>query len=160
MLACRKVLPWWIFVWGRRHANPSMLAGWLTLAWRSLIRTTALQRSCLLALCMQVPKGHVWLQGDNLLHSRDSREYGPIPLALIKGRVMYQVHLSWSLSTAFVLSIFCHGSTWGWFFILYIMALVEDGAPSLLIGNAALTGLIAVIQDLMCPMPPHRSGQP
>eukprot|EP00967_Tisochrysis_lutea_P013357 scaffold14924_cov19-Tisochrysis_lutea.AAC.1 len=40
---------------------------------------------------VKVPKGHVWLQGDNLLHSRDSREYGPIPLALVKGRVLYQL---------------------------------------------------------------------
>jgi hypothetical protein len=33
----------------------------------------------------------VWLQGDNLLLSRDSREYGPVPLALVKGRVLLQV---------------------------------------------------------------------
>lgn len=39
----------------------------------------------------QVPRGHVWLQGDNLLHSRDSREYGPIPLALVRGKVLCQV---------------------------------------------------------------------
>mmetsp|Transcript_23493 Transcript_23493/g.64778 ORF Transcript_23493/g.64778 Transcript_23493/m.64778 type:complete len:163 (+) Transcript_23493:133-621(+) len=44
---------------------------------------------------VKVPKGHVWLQGDNLLHSRDSREYGPIPLALVKGRVLYQVWPAW-----------------------------------------------------------------
>ncbi len=40
---------------------------------------------------LQVPKGHVWLQGDNIILSRDSREYGPIPLALVKGRVVFQV---------------------------------------------------------------------
>jgi Signal peptidase, peptidase S26 len=38
----------------------------------------------------QVPRGHVWLQGDNLLLSRDSREYGPVPLALLRGRVIAQ----------------------------------------------------------------------
>uniref|UniRef100_A0A061RXL1 Mitochondrial inner membrane protease subunit 1 n=1 Tax=Tetraselmis sp. GSL018 TaxID=582737 RepID=A0A061RXL1_9CHLO len=38
-----------------------------------------------------VPPGHVWLQGDNLNNSRDSREYGPVPEALILGRVVYQV---------------------------------------------------------------------
>ncbi|XP_022047708.2 mitochondrial inner membrane protease subunit 1 isoform X1 [Acanthochromis polyacanthus] len=34
-----------------------------------------------------VPKGHVWLEGDNLRNSTDSRNYGPIPYALIRGRV-------------------------------------------------------------------------
>ncbi|XP_024151788.1 mitochondrial inner membrane protease subunit 1 [Oryzias melastigma] len=34
-----------------------------------------------------VPKGHVWLEGDNLTNSSDSRSYGPIPYALIRGRV-------------------------------------------------------------------------
>eukprot|EP00879_Flechtneria_rotunda_P012745 GHRR01013309.1.p1 GENE.GHRR01013309.1~~GHRR01013309.1.p1 ORF type:complete len:156 (+),score=33.31 GHRR01013309.1:197-664(+) len=40
---------------------------------------------------VKVPPGHVWLQGDNLLLSRDSREYGPVPLALLRGRVVAQV---------------------------------------------------------------------
>lgn len=35
---------------------------------------------------IQVPEGHVWLEGDNLSWSRDSRFYGPVPMALIKGR--------------------------------------------------------------------------
>eukprot|EP00898_Chlorokybus_atmophyticus_P008899 jgi/Chlat1/900/Chrsp107S01348 len=35
-----------------------------------------------------IPKGHVWLQGDNKLNSTDSRDYGPVPYALIDGRVM------------------------------------------------------------------------
>jgi inner membrane protease subunit 1 len=33
-----------------------------------------------------VPSGHVWVQGDNAGHSRDSRDYGPVPIALIRGR--------------------------------------------------------------------------
>ena len=33
-----------------------------------------------------VPPGHVWVQGDNAAQSRDSRTYGPIPIALIRGR--------------------------------------------------------------------------
>ncbi|OLN84867.1 Mitochondrial inner membrane protease subunit 1 [Colletotrichum chlorophyti] len=36
----------------------------------------------------QVPQGHCWLVGDNLESSRDSRMYGPVPLALIKGKVV------------------------------------------------------------------------
>ena len=39
----------------------------------------------------QVPAGHVWIEGDNPTHSLDSRQYGPVPLALIRGRVLVQV---------------------------------------------------------------------
>ncbi|KAF2863072.1 LexA/Signal peptidase, partial [Piedraia hortae CBS 480.64] len=37
---------------------------------------------------LQVPEGHCWVTGDNLTWSRDSRMYGPLPLALITGRVV------------------------------------------------------------------------
>ena len=37
---------------------------------------------------MRVPKGHCWVVGDNLSWSRDSRMYGPIPLALVRGKVL------------------------------------------------------------------------
>lgn len=35
-----------------------------------------------------VPRGHCWLTGDNLDSSVDSRSYGPVPLALIRGKVI------------------------------------------------------------------------
>ena len=38
-----------------------------------------------------MPKGHVWLLGDNRDHSMDSRSYGPVPCGLILGRVCYKV---------------------------------------------------------------------
>lgn len=41
--------------------------------------------------CLQVPQGHVWLQGDNVVNSTDSRNYGPVPAALVKGKVVYRV---------------------------------------------------------------------
>ncbi|KAI5362514.1 putative peptidase S26A, signal peptidase I, lexA/Signal peptidase-like superfamily [Septoria linicola] len=43
---------------------------------------------------IQVPEGHCWVAGDNLLYSRDSRTYGPLPMALIKGKVLakYNFH--------------------------------------------------------------------
>jgi len=44
-----------------------------------------------LPLVVTVPRGHVWLQGDNLIMSRDSREYGPVPRALVRGRVIAQI---------------------------------------------------------------------
>ncbi|KAK0635419.1 peptidase S24/S26A/S26B/S26C [Bombardia bombarda] len=40
---------------------------------------------------MQIPKGHCWLVGDNMEASRDSRLYGPVPLALIRGKVVAKV---------------------------------------------------------------------
>ena len=43
----------------------------------------------------QVPDGHCWVLGDNLPESRDSRFYGPVPLALVKGKVIAKV-LPWS----------------------------------------------------------------
>lgn len=40
---------------------------------------------------IQVPEGHVWVEGDNLAWSRDSRVYGAVPMALIKGRSSWYV---------------------------------------------------------------------
>ena len=40
---------------------------------------------------VEVPQGHIWLLGDNPTQSLDSRSYGPVPLALVKGRVLCQV---------------------------------------------------------------------
>ena len=46
---------------------------------------------------IQVPEGHCWILGDNLSESRDSRVFGPLPLALIKGKVVARV-LPWEES--------------------------------------------------------------
>jgi len=40
---------------------------------------------------IQVPKGFLWLEGDNPNNSTDSRHYGPIPTALVTGRVFAKV---------------------------------------------------------------------
>lgn len=40
-------------------------------------------------MLIQVPEGHVWVAGDNLAYSRDSRFYGPLPMALIQGKCLY-----------------------------------------------------------------------
>ncbi|KAA8524062.1 hypothetical protein F0562_010507 [Nyssa sinensis] len=38
-----------------------------------------------------VPKGHVWIQGDNMYASNDSRHFGPVPYGLIQGKVCFRV---------------------------------------------------------------------
>ena len=38
-----------------------------------------------------VPKGHVWVVGDNVAYSSDSRMYGPVPMGLIRGRIIARV---------------------------------------------------------------------
>ena len=40
---------------------------------------------------VKIPPGHCWLQGDNLSNSTDSRDYGPIPMALVQARVEARV---------------------------------------------------------------------
>lgn len=37
---------------------------------------------------IQIPDGHCYVVGDNLTWSRDSRMFGPLPLGLVKGRVI------------------------------------------------------------------------
>ncbi|MCL7031056.1 hypothetical protein MKW94_021415 [Papaver nudicaule] len=38
-----------------------------------------------------VPKGHVWIQGDNIYSSNDSRHFGSIPYGLVQGKVFFRV---------------------------------------------------------------------
>lgn len=42
---------------------------------------------------IEIPKGHVWLSGDNMSNSRDSRDYGPVSMGLIEGKVILKVQL-------------------------------------------------------------------
>lgn len=42
----------------------------------------------------KIPQGMVWLEGDNPFNSTDSRSYGPVPLALVKGLVSFKVSQS------------------------------------------------------------------
>nr|CCA24624.1 PREDICTED: mitochondrial inner membrane protease subunit 1like putative [Albugo laibachii Nc14] len=39
-----------------------------------------------------VPKGHVWVEGDNSFVSVDSRHFGSVPKALIRGRVLFVIY--------------------------------------------------------------------
>lgn len=46
-------------------------------------------------MAAQIPRGHVWLEGDNPENSMDSRNYGPVPAALVQGRVVGRVWPPW-----------------------------------------------------------------
>ena len=35
-----------------------------------------------------IPQGHIWIAGDNSAASIDSRVYGPVPMALVRARVV------------------------------------------------------------------------
>jgi len=45
-----------------------------------------------------VPEGYVWLQGDNLGNSYDSRSYGAVPMALITGVAYFRVYPFWQFA--------------------------------------------------------------
>jgi inner membrane protease subunit 1 len=40
---------------------------------------------------VRVPQGHVWLAGDNPANSTDSRNYGPVSVNLLRGKVVARV---------------------------------------------------------------------
>lgn len=40
-----------------------------------------------------VPKGHLWVGGDNAALSRDSRIYGPVSMSLIQSKLLIKVSL-------------------------------------------------------------------
>ena len=42
---------------------------------------------------MVIPEGHVWLAGDNVYNSSDSRMYGPMPIGMLQGRVFFKFGL-------------------------------------------------------------------
>ncbi|KAJ1555020.1 hypothetical protein HK405_003436 [Cladochytrium tenue] len=66
-----------------------------------VVRTAALVALCF--LCFEgltkpyVPPGHVWLQGDNMSNSTDSRVYGPVPMGLLRGRVRARLFPSFNI---------------------------------------------------------------
>lgn len=55
---------------------------------------------------IRVPRGHVWAVGDNLSNSTDSRKYGPVPLGLIRGKIIARV----SVNSRRLVCILDHGT--------------------------------------------------
>lgn len=44
-----------------------------------------------LPISQRIPKGHVWIEGDNAARSHDSRDFGPVPFGLIRGKAVCKV---------------------------------------------------------------------
>lgn len=59
------------------------------------LETGALTQRIFRSNVIVVPRGHVWVEGDNSANSMDSRQYGPIPLGLIRSRAVLRL---WPLS--------------------------------------------------------------
>ena len=57
----------------------------------SIVTVPTLKNSSLLV----VPDGHIWVEGDNSINSRDSRDYGPVSAALVVGKVWMRL---WPIS--------------------------------------------------------------
>lgn len=53
--------------------------------------TGAMRQRLFRSKVVVVPRGHVWLEGDNAANSLDSRQYGPIPLGLVRSRAVGRV---------------------------------------------------------------------
>jgi inner membrane protease subunit 1 len=69
---------------------------------------------------VRIPKGYIWLAGDNLSNSTDSRAYGPVPLAMLKGKVLARVS-AWNVQ---------HGGTVMFKeFVISRCGLIRNGSP-------------------------------
>ena len=82
----------WLTDWPHVHHVYLRKKVWLKLLHRVLVMINyhymELRKSLFF---LKIPKGHVWLLGDNPDCSKDSRHFGPVPYGLIRGRACLKV---------------------------------------------------------------------
>jgi mitochondrial inner membrane protease subunit 1 len=64
---------------------------------------------CHVERMVTIPPGHVWVSGDNLAASVDSRTFGPVPYQLLKGRPFLLVR-SWPSLRLMLSVLFAHST--------------------------------------------------
>lgn len=81
------------------HRSPNNPESWAVKRVIALEGDTVITRSPCPVPKVEVPKNHVWVEGDNLDMNKtlDSNTYGAIPLNLIEGRITYLL-LPWKRS--------------------------------------------------------------
>ncbi|KAI3853855.1 hypothetical protein MKX03_001183 [Papaver bracteatum] len=42
-----------------------------------------------------VPRGHIWIQGDNIYASQDSRHFDPVPYGVVRSKVFSRLLFLW-----------------------------------------------------------------
>lgn len=52
-----------------------------------LIRLNRFNRSATPTRLIRIPMGHCWVEGDDGFHSKDSHDFGPIPIGLVDAKV-------------------------------------------------------------------------
>lgn len=70
-------------------------------------------------MSLQVPRGNIWIQGDNIYNSRDSRTFGAVPYGLVEGKLFWRV----SMLIRFPVSAYCFSYTPILPFFYYVKAL-------------------------------------
>lgn len=68
---------------------------------------------------IRVPDGHVWVTGDNLCHSLDSRSYSVLPMGLIRGKIVAANSMDRGLTSP-------EGKWWFWNFRRITNSFIEE----------------------------------
>ena len=79
-----------------------------------------------------VPKNHVWIMGDSAPWSYDSRDYGPLSISMIRGRIIAKVCFPWSIWAIILRPWWLQyrpWTSWTLFRDPYKYMSVEDGSP-------------------------------
>ena len=66
--------------------------------WLFVAKAYSYRLCFVIAINSAVIGSHVWVEGDNIYYSRDSRQFGPVPYSLLEGKVFCKVTTFLSLA--------------------------------------------------------------